>query len=153
MRKTKTKREGIDFSEIPELTEEDFKRARRPTPEETEAFRKAIEKKLGVPRPPRAGRPPKRPEEKYRPISFRMPPEVREWLVTQADKAGVEGYQTFLSMFLRGMGGYEVVREGGQVSLKDPKSKHTIRLGRKAPTNTRRAKKLREHKAGRSRPL
>lgn len=121
----KTKRTH-DASDIPELTEAELKRARRVTPKETEAFRRAIEEKLGVSRPPRMGRPPKHPAERYVPISWRTPPEVMEWLVTQARHAGVGRYQTFLSLLLRGMMRYEVVREKNGITLKLPNSEHVI---------------------------
>lgn len=121
----KTKRTH-DASDIPELTEAELKRARRVTPKETEAFRRALEEKLGVSRPPRMGRPPKHPAEKYVPISWRTPPEVMEWLVTQARHAGVGRYQTFLSLLLRGMMRYEVVREKNGITLKLPNCEHVI---------------------------
>jgi len=122
----KTKRRTSDTTDIPELTDAELKRARRVTPKETEAFRLAIEKKLGVSRPPRMGRPPKHPSEKYVPISWRTPPEVMEWLVTQARHAGVGKYQAFLSLLLRGMMRYEVVREKNGITLKLPNSDHVI---------------------------
>ena len=115
-----------DIGEIPELTHAELKRARRVTPKETEAFRRAVEEKLGVSRPPRIGRPPKHPSEKYVPISWRTPPEVMEWLVTQARQTGVGKYQTFLSLLLRGMMRFEVVREKNGITLKLPNSEHVI---------------------------
>ena len=121
----KTKRTG-DASDIPELTEAELKRARRVTPKETDAFRRAIEEKLGVSRPPRMGRPPKHPAERYVPISWRTPPEVMDWLVTQARHAGVGKYQTFLSLLLRGMMRFEVLREKNGIMLKLPNSEHGI---------------------------
>lgn len=116
----------IDFSDIPRLTVADLKHARRVTPEETEAFRRGIEKKLGISRPPRKGRPPKRDSEKYVHISWRTPPDVMDWLVAQARRAGVGGYQTFLSLLLRGMMRYEAVREKGGITLKLPDSNQVI---------------------------
>ena len=110
----------------PELTETELKRARRVTPKETEAFRRAIEDKLGISRPPRMGRPPKHPAERYVPISWRTPPEVMEWLVAQAHHAGLGKYQTFLSLLLRGMMRYEVVREKNGITLKLPNSENVI---------------------------
>ena len=111
---------------MPELTEADFKRSRRVTRAETEMFRQAIERKLGVSRPPRMGRPPKHPDEKFVPISWRTPPEIMDWLVDQARNAGVGGYQTFLSLLLRGMMRYKVVREKYGVTLTLPNSDHVI---------------------------
>lgn len=122
----KTKRRTIETADVPELTDAELKRARRVTPKETEAFRRAIEEKLGVSRPPRMGRPPKHPSEKYVPISWRTPPEVMEWLIAQARHAGVRKYQTFLSLLLRGMMRYKVVREKNGLLLKLPNSDHAI---------------------------
>lgn len=124
MQKNKRRTNGI--ADIPELTDAELKRARRVTPKETEAYRRAIENKLGVSRPPRMGRPPKHPSEKYVPISWRTPPEVMEWLVAQAHHAGLGKYQTFLSLLLRGMMRYEVVREKNGITLKLPNSEHVI---------------------------
>lgn len=127
----KTKRRTIDTSDIPELTAADLKHARRVTPKETEAFRRGIEKKLGVSRPPRMGRPPKHPSEKYIAISWRTPPEVMDWLVTQAHDAGVDKYQTFLSLLLRGMMRYKVVREKHGIIMKLPNSDQVIVIASK----------------------
>jgi hypothetical protein len=121
-----TKRRTNQTADIPELTDAELKRARRVTPKQTEAFRRAIEEKLGVSRPPRMGRPPKDPSEKYVPISWRTPPEVKKWLVTQARHAGVGKYQKFLSILLRGMMRYEVVREKNGITLRLPNSSHVI---------------------------
>ncbi len=122
----KTKRRTNETTDIPELTHAEIKRARRVTPKETEAFRRAIEAKLGVSRPPRMGRPPKHPSEKFVPISWRTPPDVMEWLLAQARHAGIEKYQTFLSILLRGMMRYEAVREKNGITLKAPNSDHVI---------------------------
>ncbi|TPW19718.1 MAG: hypothetical protein FD126_2407 [Elusimicrobia bacterium] len=122
----KTKRRAEDIEDIPELTEAELKRGRRVAPKETEAFRRAIEKKLGVSRPPRMGRPPKHPSEKFVPISWRTPPEIMDWLVAQAHRAGVGKYQTFLSLLLRGMMRYKVVREKNGITLKLPNSDQVI---------------------------
>lgn len=111
---------------MPELTDAELKRGRRVTAKETETFRRAIEEKLGVSRPPRMGRPPKHPGEKYVPISWRTPPEIMEWLVAQAHLAGIGKYQTFLSLLLRGMMRYKVVREKNGITLKLPNSDHVI---------------------------
>lgn len=116
----------IDFSDIPRLTVADLKRARRVTPAETEAFRRGIEKKLGITRPPRIGRPPKKAAEKYVHISWRTPPDVMDWLVAQARHAGVGGYQTFLSLLLRGMMRYEATREKNGITLKLANSDQVI---------------------------
>jgi hypothetical protein len=116
----------IDTRDIPELTVADLKRGRRATPKETAAFRRAIEKKLGVSRPARMGRPPKKVSEKYVHISWRTPPDVMDWLVAQARHAGVGKYQTFLSILLRGMMCYEAAREKNGITLKLPNSDQVI---------------------------
>ena len=72
------------------------------------------------------GRPPKHPAERYVPISWRTPPEVKEWLVAQAQLAGLGKYQTFLSLLLHGMMRYEVVREKNGITLRLPNSEHVI---------------------------
>ncbi|MFI5348483.1 MAG: hypothetical protein ACHQ2Z_02980 [Elusimicrobiota bacterium] len=124
----KNKPRTPNLDDMPELTAEDFKRARHFTPEERESFRLAIERKLGRPCPPRVGRPPKKPEEKYVPISWRTPPEVKEWLETQARRAGVEKYQSFLSILLRSMIRYEAVREKNGIALRLPNSDQVIHI-------------------------
>ena len=80
-----------------------FDRARRVTPREVEAARKAIEAKLGTKRP-RRGRPPKRVTEKYRPVSIRLHPKVIDWAKKEARRRGV-GYQTVINEVLLGMTG------------------------------------------------
>ena len=75
-----------------------FENARRVTPQETEAFRKAIEDKLGEKRPKR-GRPPKSPEAKFSPISIRLHPLALAWAKKEAKKRGV-GYQTIINELL-----------------------------------------------------
>ena len=120
------KRRTDDPLDMPELKDAELKRARRLTPKETEAYRIAIEKKLRVPRPSRMGRPPKQPSERFVPISWRTPPEVKAWLVAQARSAGVGKYQKFLSMLLRGMLRYKVVRGKKGLTLRLPHSNSGI---------------------------
>lgn len=67
---------------------------RRITPEETEMFRKAIEKKLGVKRLPR-GRP-KKTTGKYTPIAIRLHPKILQWAKREAKRRGI-GYQTVIN--------------------------------------------------------
>ncbi len=122
----KNKRRIDRNGDIPELTNAEMRRARRVTAKETETFRRAIEDKLGVSRPPRLGRPPKSPAEKYVPISWRTPPEVKEWLIEQAHHAGIKKYQKFLSLLLRGMMRYVAVREKKGLTLKLPNSAQVI---------------------------
>jgi uncharacterized protein (DUF4415 family) len=74
-----------------------FESARRVTSSEVRAGRKAIENKLGVPRPKR-GRPVKT-EEKYKPVSIRLHPKALEWAKREAKKRGV-GYQTIINEVL-----------------------------------------------------
>lgn len=122
----KVKRRPIDTTDIPELTDAEIKHARRVTPKETEAFRRAIEDKLGVSRLPRVGRPPKHPSEKYQSISWRIPPDEKAWLIAQAHNAGLVKYQTFLNVLLRGMMRYKAVREKNGIMLKVPNSNQVI---------------------------
>ena len=74
-----------------------FEAARRVTPAETEAARKAIERKLGRQRPKR-GRPPKG-SDKYTPVSIRLHPSVVAWAKREAKKRGL-GYQTVINEVL-----------------------------------------------------
>ena len=143
------KNKNAKVQDIPELTDAEFKRARRATPKKTEAFRRAIEEKLGVSRPPRIGRPPKHPGEKYVPISWRTPPEVMDWLIDQAHHAGVGKYQTFLSLLLRGMMRYEVVREKNGIVLKLPNSGHTIVIASEESLDRLAGSKKSKHVSGR----
>jgi uncharacterized protein (DUF4415 family) len=77
-----------------------FERARRISPEQVEAFRKAIEAKLGVKRPkrPGPGRPPKT-EDKFQPVSIRLHPKALAWAKKEAKRRGV-GYQTIINEVL-----------------------------------------------------
>lgn len=75
-----------------------FESARRVTPKETAAARRAIEKRLGKKRPPRRGRPPKG-DEKYLPVSIRLNPKVVAWAKKEAQRRGV-GYQTVINEVL-----------------------------------------------------
>lgn len=90
------RKEKIDFSDIPELTKEDFRRARRPTSHEIEANRKGIEAKLGVSRPRRVGRPTKYPGTKLRSVTIRLHPRVIAWAKTEAKRLGI-GYQAVIN--------------------------------------------------------
>ena len=101
--KTKRKIEKLNLNdldlEIPPLTEKQLRSARRATPEETEKYRRAIEGTLGTPRPPRLGRPPKHPHEKYRPVYMRLHPRVLAWAREEAKRRGI-GYQTVINSTL-----------------------------------------------------
>ena len=74
-----------------------FETARRLTANETEAARKAIERKLGKKRP-RRGRPPKG-VAKYQPVSIRLHPSVITWAKREAKRRGL-GYQTVINEVL-----------------------------------------------------
>jgi uncharacterized protein (DUF4415 family) len=79
-------------------TEFPFERARRVNPEETEKFREALSKQFGLPLRQR-GRPTKKEEEKYEPISIRLHPKVLAWAKEEAKKRGI-GYQTVINEVL-----------------------------------------------------
>ncbi len=72
-----------------------FERARRVTPEEVEAARRAIERMTGKPRPPR-GRPPKPEDERYKAVSIRLHPQVLAWAKKEGKKRGL-GYQSVIN--------------------------------------------------------
>ena len=75
-----------------------FDRARRVTPAETRAFRKAYENTFGE-KPPRRGRPPKPDHHKYRDIHIKLHPRALQWARSQAKRLGV-GYQTVINQLL-----------------------------------------------------
>ena len=75
-----------------------FEKARRVTPRELAAARKAIEERTGVPRQTR-GRPPKAEAEKYLATTIRLHPRVLAWARREAAKRGV-GYQTIINEVL-----------------------------------------------------
>lgn len=79
------------------VKEFDFSKARRVTPQETLAFKKAIERTLHVKRPVR-GRPPKG-LAKYRDVHMRIHPVALAWAHAQAKHRGI-GYQTFINEIL-----------------------------------------------------
>ena len=92
------KKRKIDFSDIPELTKEDFKRARRVTPEEHAGFRQAYINTYGK-EPPMRGRPAKAPHLKYRDIHLKLHPKVLNWARAEAKRRGI-GYQTLINEVL-----------------------------------------------------
>jgi uncharacterized protein (DUF4415 family) len=94
------KRKKLDDLDIPPLTDEDFKRARRVTPAEHKMFRKALENTFGKKFPSRMGRP-RKTFGKYRSVTIRLHPYVLEWAQAEAKKRGV-GYQTFINQTLLG---------------------------------------------------
>lgn len=75
-----------------------FDKARKVTKKETEAAKKAIEKKTGKKRKTR-GRPIKDSKEKYVPTSIRLHPKILTWAKKEAKKRGV-GYQTIINEIL-----------------------------------------------------
>jgi hypothetical protein len=88
----------IDYSDIPEWTEEDFKRARHFTSEERAMFRQAYTNTFGHP-PPKRGPLHKHPSKRYVPTSIKLHPKVIQWARTQAKRRGI-GYQTFINQTL-----------------------------------------------------
>jgi uncharacterized protein (DUF4415 family) len=78
--------------------EVDWSKARRAMPAETEAYRKAIEAKLGVKRKPR-GRPRKPVSEKFKSLTIRLDPRVIAWAKREAKRKHI-GYQTVLNQEL-----------------------------------------------------
>ena len=75
-----------------------FEKARRISPGEVRAARRAIEKKTGQKRKTR-GRPAKADKEKFIPTSIRLHPEVLQWAKREAKKQGC-GYQTLINEVL-----------------------------------------------------
>jgi predicted DNA binding CopG/RHH family protein len=75
----------------------DFSKARRVKPQETKAFKNAIEKTFNVKRPLR-GRPLKG-IDKYKDIHIRLHPKILAWARAQAKVRGI-GYQTFINEVL-----------------------------------------------------
>jgi hypothetical protein len=92
------RKEKIDFSDIPELTREQILSGRHPAPEEVEAARRGIERKLGIKRPQR-GRPPKHPHHKYRPVYIRLHPKALAWAKAESRRLHI-GYQTLINQIL-----------------------------------------------------
>jgi uncharacterized protein (DUF4415 family) len=95
MTKDKNSFRSQEDPENPFWTDDDFKRARRVTPEEHMAFHRAVEAKLGVKLAPR-GRPPKHPGHKHRPVSIRLHPKAIAWAKAEAKRRGI-GYQTVIN--------------------------------------------------------
>ena len=88
----------IDYSDIPELTDEELKRARRVTPEEHAHFVQAYVNTFGK-EPPVRGRPRKRPSELFNHVHMRMPPGVLARAKAKAKRLGI-GYQTLINRVL-----------------------------------------------------
>ena len=86
------KKEIDEDLEIPELTEADFKRARRPTPEERKMFHEAVENFH------KRGRP-KKAFGKYISVTIRLHPYVLAWAKAEAKRRGM-GYQTLINQKL-----------------------------------------------------
>ena len=85
----------IDFTDNPEWTPADFKRARHATPEERARFRKAFIKTFGHP-PPKRGPLPKMAHERYVPTCIKLHPKVVQWAKRLAKQRGI-GYQTVIN--------------------------------------------------------
>lgn len=92
------KKRKIDFSDIPELTKEQLKRARRVTPEEHLRFRQAYINTFGK-EPPVRGRPVKAPHLKYLDIHLKLHPKALRWARAEAKRRGI-GYQTLINEVL-----------------------------------------------------
>jgi len=92
------KNKEIDYSEIPRLTAQDFKRGRKLTPQERTKFAKAYRNTFHK-EPPRSGRPFKYADAKLVSISIRLHPAVLLWAKREASKKHV-GYQSFLNNYL-----------------------------------------------------
>lgn len=78
--------------ENPPLTESDFKRARRVTPEEHKRFHKAVQSFRSRGRP-------KKVSGKYRPVTIRLHPNILQWARAEAKRRGL-GYQTVINQTL-----------------------------------------------------
>lgn len=76
-----------------------FEHARRITPAELKAFRKALEERTGRKIAKRPGRPPKAKGEKYVPISVRLHPLALAWLKKQSKKRALP-YQTIINQLI-----------------------------------------------------
>ncbi len=74
------------------IREFNFENARRITPKERAMYKKAIEAKLGI----KLGRPPKKPELKYKAISIKLDPKILKWAKKEAKKRKI-GYQTVIN--------------------------------------------------------
>lgn len=96
MRRPKDK--DINYSDIPELTAEYFKRARHFTPEERAMFRQAYINTFGK-EPPARGRPAKASHLKYRDIHLKLHPKALSWARAEAKRRGI-GYQTLINEVL-----------------------------------------------------
>lgn len=95
MQEKQQKRSAKDMKKESEFP---FERARRVTPEENQKFRKALSEQFGTKLRNR-GRPAKKENEKYEPISIRIHPKVLAWAKEEAGKRGV-GYQTVINEVL-----------------------------------------------------
>jgi hypothetical protein len=91
-------RKKIDYSDIPPLSAEDFKRARRLTSGERAKFNRAYHNTFHT-APPRIGRPFKYPEARLKPVSIRLHPHILTWARKEAHKQNM-GYQGFINEFL-----------------------------------------------------
>ena len=89
------KKRKIDYSDIPELTDEELKRARRVTPEEHARFHQAYINTFGK-EPPARGRPRKHPSELFNHVHMRMPPAILARAKARAKRLGI-GYQTLIN--------------------------------------------------------
>lgn len=98
MPKSKRRLNTREDPENPFWTEEDFKRARRVTPEEHAQFRQAYINTFGK-EPPVRGRPAKAPHLKYQDIHLKLHPKALSWARAEASRRGI-GYQTLINELL-----------------------------------------------------
>lgn len=76
-----------------------FERARRIRAKEVIAYRAAIRKKVGGPKRPSRGRPPKKQSERSQLVSLRLHPKILTWAKTEGRRRGL-GYQTVITRTL-----------------------------------------------------
>ena len=92
------RKQKINLEDIPELTEEQLKRARRVTPEEHARFHRAYINTFGK-EPLSRGRPRKVPSELFKHVHMRMPPKLLARTKAKAKRLGI-GYQTLINRVL-----------------------------------------------------
>jgi len=93
------KKEKIDFSDIPELTDEQLRNARRVSPEMHARLRRAYINTFGKEPPVFRGRPPKPAHQLFKHVHMRMPPDILARIKTKAKRLGI-GYQTLINRVL-----------------------------------------------------
>ena len=89
----------IDRRDIPELTDDQIRRARRVTPKEHARFHQAYINTFGNDLPPRPQGRPAMGAMKSLDIHLRIPPDVLARVRAKANKQGI-GYQTLINQIL-----------------------------------------------------